>query len=696
MAALCTGISYGLSQSCLRNENKELIFVKLTDSAYRAIEEYQKNQNKLSSHATIQFLGHDGYLSFPSLSKSGGQKFSFTVTKTEELQGSFECIQQNHNQLEVLGSLPQKMRIHANEDVYEATRHRMAVAEENQKNKCTREIKPNQTDIGRKVKVKTSIQRLSNIPTNNNATLNKRDSSSSSSSSNYVDSSSNPNSWIQLETRNAEDRNRNINSSNTINNNSIENHLTGLTTSMVTSTTASPSPIKNNLHHHHNNNISSHHNHHQYNNHQQNNNNNNHHNNNNFQNRANSRNSSSSKSYGRGNSEIVKRPIKERLIHMLALRPYKKPEIYSKISNEGVKERERGCIGTILKSLSYMRDNTYHLHRHLWNDVHDDWPFYTEQDRQTLKRRKPANLTPPLSSDGSSTSGQSPTSTHNGSPPPAVKRPPLNSDKYTSSECPTSKKQRISHYRKDIVNHQDTNIGARSKYHDFDDNMDMYRRDLDTRESSMSMKSRSRDEPSMRSSFYGPNVTPNAQESEDSGLSLGYSSTDAAKRMSSSSSSINSEQDHDRDICDDDGRDFRRHVDHGSTPSLNMINGSDGHGSGGYDFSKFTRITSVEQRRLYKTEFDKDYAEYMQLHAETERVSSRFAQLEDLLRKTDHKNPRYKEIQQQILKEYNSTMSNSMHHERKKRFDYLHHKLSHIKGLVNEFDSTIRTGQINY
>lgn len=88
---------------------------------------------------------------------------------------------------------------------------------------------------------------------------------------------------------------------------------------------------------------------------------------------------------------------------------------------------------------------------------------------ETKHRRKPENLTPPLSSDGgSSTSGQSPTSTHNGSPPPAVKRPPLNSDKYTTSnDYPTSKKQRISHYRKDIVNHQDINIGgARSKYHD--------------------------------------------------------------------------------------------------------------------------------------------------------------------------------------------------------------------------------------
>lgn len=29
------------------------------------------------------------------------------------------------------------------------------------------------------------------------------------------------------------------------------------------------------------------------------------------------------------------------------------------------------------------------LHRHVWNDVHEDWPFYTEQDRATLKRYNP-------------------------------------------------------------------------------------------------------------------------------------------------------------------------------------------------------------------------------------------------------------------------------------------------------------------
>lgn len=44
MAALCPGVQYGLSSQENFGENKDLIFVKLTDSALRAIEEYRKNE----------------------------------------------------------------------------------------------------------------------------------------------------------------------------------------------------------------------------------------------------------------------------------------------------------------------------------------------------------------------------------------------------------------------------------------------------------------------------------------------------------------------------------------------------------------------------------------------------------------------------------------------------------------------------
>jgi hypothetical protein len=58
--------------------------------------------------------------------------------------------------------------------------------------------------------------------------------------------------------------------------------------------------------------------------------------------------------------------------------------------------------------------------------------------------------------------------------------------------------------------------------------------------------------------------------------------------------------------------------------------------------SDYPRITSVEQRRRYKTEFDNDYAEYRQLHTVIEKVSNRFSQLEEELRNEANNDKKYK------------------------------------------------------
>lgn len=76
-------------------------------------------------------------LLFPTLANND-RKFNFSVTEFEGSQGSFELIQQstqNGRLLETLGAMPTKMLIQANDDVYEATKHRMAVAEEIKKDK---------------------------------------------------------------------------------------------------------------------------------------------------------------------------------------------------------------------------------------------------------------------------------------------------------------------------------------------------------------------------------------------------------------------------------------------------------------------------------------------------------------------------------------------------------------------------------
>lgn len=81
-------------------------------------------------------------MSFPTIANNNGssqqmeQRFKFSLADNEETQGSFECLQQtNSGKINVLGPVHHKMRIHAQEDVYENTKRNMAKAAQEQKEK---------------------------------------------------------------------------------------------------------------------------------------------------------------------------------------------------------------------------------------------------------------------------------------------------------------------------------------------------------------------------------------------------------------------------------------------------------------------------------------------------------------------------------------------------------------------------------
>ncbi|XP_049296032.1 RNA polymerase II elongation factor Ell isoform X1 [Anopheles funestus] len=668
MAALCAG-SYGLSQQgSLNDENKELIFVKLTDSALRAIEEFQRTQAKLgtSHNPSIQFLQNgQGFLSFPS----GGnnvQKFNFSITDIDT--GSIECIQQAQGQLQNMGHIPHKMRIHANDDVYETTRHRLAAAEENQKNKCTREIKPNQTDIGRKVKLKNPAIR--NIPSSNAAVVNKRDSiysnntvnKSSSVAASQLSSNNSVNNYNNLATSPKLVKTNGLHQSSQQQQPPQQQQPQQQPLLQQSNQSQQPTqllpvqqPKPGYQHTVHDpphtqqqpqQKLSE---------------------NGNVQNRvANGRKTA--------NADYMKCNIKERLIHMLALKPYKRPELAVKLQQDGVRKEEMKCTQQILKTISSSRDGVLILHRNIWNEVQDDWPFYSEQDRQAVKRRRPQNLTPPLSSDGgSSTSGQSPSSTHNGnSPQSGTKRTVLAGSEEIGS-APTSKKPRISHYKKDTNSDHTSRRGITDSRDS--SNMNPRSREQDDHNNHHHHNHHQHHHHSIRSShYYGPNLTPNAQESED-GVSLSYSlvSNDVAKRIESS-------------VCETEAE--REPFDTGYLDGAQQMNGG-----GEDDFvNQFTRITSVEQRRRYKTEFDNEYKEYRRLHEVLENASRKFAQYEDDLLHEPKDTQRYKEIQMKILKEYEKSIKNVKFQQDKERFNYLHKKLSHIKLLVRDYDTSLTNG----
>lgn len=243
--------------------------------------------------------------------------------------GSFECIQQIGSPrtgcLECLGSIPYKIRILANDDVYEATRNRMTEAEDKYKNKCTREIKPNERDIGRKVKVKQS--RTAIVPPL------RREQPSSMRESLVKPSYQSPVPPVNKPIVNHHHQQQ-------------QQHSSATTAPATTTTTNGLSNgvgfnyVSSSSKPHHNNKPSL--------------------------------------------PDIARRPLRERLVHLLALRPFKKFEIHDRLIKEGL--REKNAMTSILKQIADMKDNSYILKRSCWNDVKEDWPFYTESEKQTLKR----------------------------------------------------------------------------------------------------------------------------------------------------------------------------------------------------------------------------------------------------------------------------------------------------------------------
>ncbi|KAK9871106.1 hypothetical protein WA026_011390 [Henosepilachna vigintioctopunctata] len=637
------------------------------------------------------------------------------MSSTQDMEGpggSFEGLRhagQTRGPLEMLGSIKYKMRIHANDDVYAATKQRMTVAEENHKNKCTREIKPNQTDIGRKVKVKQNANvgrgSIPQIPPRGGSTVEKPPVQPHPS---MRDSLLKPSSYPPSNAPSKQP-------SGVVNSNSNGmHHITnGLGSNHVTSTRPPNKPIT---------------------------------------------------------PDILKRPLKERLIHLLALRPFKKYEIFERLTKEGL--RERGSMSSVLKQVAFMKDNAFHLNRACWNDVRENWPFYTESEKQILKRRKPQNLTPPGSSDsGSSGSGQSPTSTHPGSPPPPITNSTKRPGYYDGADGFPTKRQRVSHYKKPTEPTANPPPA---------ENKSIRRPVTDSRDSS-NMNPRSRESPS---------ITTTTPSSNNQGLTNGhhfangYSNSTRKEKRAHASDDEMDEVCSKKRMCDNYNGGTAFDVEREAVDCGPYTNGYDAKQREDVDFpqlekvsddvrkeapyqngeaypserwannvpdakrvrevreakkyennkydrdvtsstvngidrvspdsqsqpltppepspikndipspypdyiTEYTPIKNYEQRKRYKSDFNDNYAEYKDLHGIVEKVSRRFAELEERLKQEDMKSPRYKDIKKQIMKEYKENKKNLGHQKAKERFQYLHDKLSHIKELVKEYDKSI-------
>lgn len=106
---------------------------------------------------------------------------------------------------------------------------------------------------------------------------------------------------------------------------------------------------------------------------------------------------------------------------------------------------------------------------------------------------------------------------------------------------------------------------------------------------------------------------------------------------------------------------------------------------------QYRAIHNAEQQQAYEQDFETDYAEYRILHARVGAASQRFIELGAEIKRFQQGTPEHKVLEEKILQEYKKFRKRyPSYREEKHRCEYLHQKLSHIKGLILEFEEKNR------
>ncbi|KAG8508814.1 RNA polymerase II elongation factor ELL2 [Galemys pyrenaicus] len=105
---------------------------------------------------------------------------------------------------------------------------------------------------------------------------------------------------------------------------------------------------------------------------------------------------------------VHQRSYRDRVIHLLALKSYKKHELLVRLQKDGIPPNDKNSLGAILHQVADLNanDSSYSLKDDVFKELQRDWPGYSELDRQSLEMvlsRKATGTSAPPSPFGLST-----------------------------------------------------------------------------------------------------------------------------------------------------------------------------------------------------------------------------------------------------------------------------------------------------
>ncbi|XP_071343664.1 RNA polymerase II elongation factor ELL [Trachinotus anak] len=454
------------------------------------------------------------------------------------------------------------------------------------------------------------------------------------------------------------------------------------------------------------------------------------------------------------------RPLRERLVHLLALKPYKKPELILRLQKDGLSQLDKDSLDSHLQQVANLngRDSTFTLKDFLYKEIQKDWPGYTEGDQQLLKRilfRKqcqaqnssaPPPESPPKELASSSPSQKRPAADF--IDPLANKKPRISHLASKAATTPVNGKLSSSNGRgeaggaqAEVVSMSDGGMTSSSQQlpvldiprpfealSDVSNDSSHNGRDCDSQETAVSERlSQPPSLFSMSTVLSAPSIDTSSPRHSaldgprDKSLS---SSNSKSRKKSKKHKDKEKSKDRERAREKEQGKEKERKsreehvpepnkacemspgnlksnsIPHKSTDLNGMCNSTSIPSSSPEvaDYLlKYTVIGSPEQRQRYKNDFNAEYSEYRGLHARIEGITRQFTVLDNELKQLQQGTDKYKTIHNQILQEYHKIKkTNPNYSQEKNRCEYLHNKLAHIKRLIAEYDQQQLIATISY
>ncbi|XP_062274624.1 RNA polymerase II elongation factor ELL-like [Scomber scombrus] len=408
----------------------------------------------------------------------------------------------------------------------------------------------------------------------------------------------------------------------------------------------------------------------------------------------------------------TQKPLRERIIHLLALKPYRKPELLLWLERERVSPKEKAELGAILDEVAKVnpKDSSYLLRDDFYKHVRRDWPGYSEEERQLISRLLARKLQPHISNQSRNPqanasilkTSEDTTLHHSAAKNPVVKRPVP----FDSLESIAVKRQRLDEQG---LQQQPTVNGLLNNKGDHDNSTPTLNPSFHTKTEFQRTSNHTGNQNGLPRGHNGFPVMHKLSSTSDTTVSetreqepkvsnhqppQGESDCAHQQLTNSQHRKKKSKKHKDKErerLKHNQGSewletspDLKQNVDKLDNPDITNDVASEGKPD--YVLA-YDTITSLEQRQRYQDDFCAEYDEYKDLHSRIATITHMFVQLGSKIKSLPPGTKEYKIMEDQILEKYKKYRKKFPgYREEKKHCEYLHEKLSYIKQLITDYD----------